>query len=98
MSRTKIIASVVLVLAILLIFIMRGCGEQDRTDQAVTIDRAEVSRDAYEKGLAAERSATTNQIAEAATFRNEQDKADDKIDDAARRRVSPLDDLFSGMR
>lgn len=81
-----------------LLSLTRGCGEKDRADQAVAIDRTEASRDAYEKGMIAERAATANQTAAEAAFANEQDKADDKIDDAARRRVSPLDELFGGMR
>ena len=87
-----------LIVLVGLIMLLQQCSVDERVEQGVALDRAEVSADGYNRGMIAERAVIANQMAAEATYHNEQDESDDAIDDAARRRVSPLDALFNSLR
>ena len=78
------LAVIALVAAVVL---LSRCNADERVKEAVRLDVAEANADGYNRGMIAERA-----------FANEQDQADDAIDDAARRRTSPLDELFGRLR
>jgi len=94
--------TLVIMLAVILVVAVVGllarCTVSEKVEQAVKLDAAEVSIEATSRALAAERAAMTNQIEAERTFANEQAQAEDKIDEAARTRRSPLDAVFGELR
>jgi uncharacterized protein YlxW (UPF0749 family) len=78
--------------------LLAKCTVGEKVDQAVKLDAAEVSIEATSRTLAAERAAMTNQIEAERAFANDQAQAEDKIDEAARTRRSPLDAVFGELR
>ena len=89
------LAVIALVAAVVL---LSRCNADERVKEAVRLDVAEANADGYNRGMIAERAAIANQMEAERAFANEQDQADDAIDDAARRRTSPLDELFGRLR
>lgn len=67
-------------------------------DEAVRVDRGDVTAGAYNLVIAADRAASANAIERDEMFDNSQDQAKDATDEAARNRTSPLDALYNELR
>lgn len=86
------------IVVVALVGLLARCTVGEKVDEAVKLDAAEVSIEATSRTLAAERAAMTNQIEAERAFANQQAQDEDKIDEAARTRRSPLDALFGELR
>ena len=95
-STLGVMLAVIVVVA--LVGLLARCTVGEKVDEAVKLDAAEVSIEATSRTLAAERAAMTNQIEAERAFANQQAQDEDKIDEAARTRRSPLDALFGELR
>ncbi len=92
------IVALALIVVVALALLLGRCSVDREVQQGVAIDRAQVSLDATSRALEAERAAMTNQMEAERAFANQQAQAEDKIDEAARTRRSPLDALFGELR
>lgn len=70
----------------------------DGKEQAVAVDRSDVTAGAYNMVIAADRAASANAVDRDEAFANSQDQAKDATDEAARNRTSPLDALYNELR
>ncbi len=97
MTRRQAILIALVILAILGAMLLGRCTAPSAKD-AVALDRAEAAAIGANVALNAERAATANQLAAERAFANEQTQAEDRIDEAARTRRSPIDALFNELR
>lgn len=95
-STMGVMLAVIVVVALALV--LGRCSVDREVKQGVAVDRAQVSIEATSRALKAERAAMTNQMEAERAFANQQAQAEDKIDEAARTRRSPLDALFGELR
>lgn len=70
----------------------------DGKEEAVRVDRSDVTAGAYNLVIAADRAASANAIDRDEAFDNSQDQAKEATDEAVRNRTSPLDALYSELR
>jgi hypothetical protein len=102
-QRVSGILAWVLPVALFVAFVL-GCivlinrDANKRVADAVAADRDAGNVTALVIDRAASQSASANQQAADAQFRNTQDQAKEKTDEAARNRASPLDALFNELR
>lgn len=95
MTRTAWI--IVGVVAVALVFVLARCTAPSTRD-AVALDRMEAAAVGANVALNTERASIANQLAAERAFANAQQQDEDRIDEAARTRRSPLDALFNQLR